>query len=53
MADSDNVLSALQSDFKLFLQALWSQLDLSSKPGDGIDHVSDHDEAASKRINGK
>lgn len=24
-----------------------------SKPGDGIDHVSDHDEAASKRINGK
>ena len=29
------------------------KLDLSSKPGDGIDHVSDHDEAASKRINGK
>ena len=29
------------------------KLDLSSKPGDGIKHANDHDEAAWKRNNEK
>ena len=44
-----NVLDALKDDFKLFLQALWEQLDLPS-PTRAQYHIADYLQHGPKRL---